>query len=68
MNKQEPIESCPGVYGTHQQTVILVDRKGKVTYVERTLYDENIQPKPKDQRERRFEFEIEDFNATSMSR
>lgn len=35
-----PIES-PRVYGTQKQTVILVDRSGKLKYVERTLYDGN---------------------------
>ncbi|KAF8466458.1 DUF833 domain-containing protein [Kalaharituber pfeilii] len=36
-----PFDS-PRVYGTQKQTVILVDRNGRVKYVERTLYDEQV--------------------------
>ncbi|KAK5131101.1 hypothetical protein LTR08_001319 [Meristemomyces frigidus] len=45
-----------GVYGTHQQTVILVNVEGHVTFVERTLYDTRGRA---DQRDRKFDFQIE---------
>jgi uncharacterized protein with NRDE domain len=45
-----------GGYGTQKQTVVLVDRSGKVTFVERTLYDENAQPT---ESEEKFEYQIE---------
>ncbi|KAI5799730.1 NRDE protein-domain-containing protein [Pyronema domesticum] len=34
----------PRLYGTAQQTVVLLDKRGYVTYVERTLYDSNAKP------------------------
>lgn len=51
-----------GAYGTTKQTVILVDNQGLVTFVERTLYDDSGVPLPDDERDRRFEFEIEGWN------
>ncbi|KXL51164.1 hypothetical protein M433DRAFT_1874 [Acidomyces richmondensis BFW] len=47
-----------GLYGTQQQTVILVDREGKVVYVERTLHDAKGEQMQKDMNERRYEFQI----------
>ncbi|PPJ55873.1 hypothetical protein CBER1_03764 [Cercospora berteroae] len=46
-------------YGTSKQTVILVNKQGKVTYVERTLYDQHGTPIPEGERVVRFEFDIE---------
>ena len=48
-----------GAYGTHQQTVILVDIEGRVTFVERTLYDTHGQPAVGEEHEKKFEFQIE---------
>lgn len=48
-----------GVYGTQKQTVILVDRNGKVTYVERTLFDLDGKAVEKGQGDGKFEFAIE---------
>jgi len=50
------IRAGPGGYGTQKQTVVLVDRSGKVTFVERTLFDENARDA---ESERKFEFQIE---------
>ncbi|CAD0095716.1 unnamed protein product, partial [Aureobasidium vineae] len=49
-----------GVYGTQKQTVVLVDHDGKVTYVEKTLYDEGGHPTDNDVQ--KYEFEIEGWN------
>lgn len=38
-------------YGTQKQTVILVDKDGRVKYVERTLYDEDAKPVEKEERD-----------------
>jgi len=50
-----------GAYGTQKQTIVLVDRKGQVTYIEKTLYDEEGRKLDGgcDTGMRMFEFEIE---------
>ncbi|KAF2431192.1 DUF833-domain-containing protein [Tothia fuscella] len=48
-----------GVYGTQKQTVVLVDRQGKVTYLERTLFDNDGKPLARGKGDRKFEFDIE---------
>ena len=50
-----------GVYGTQKQTVVLVDTRGKVTFVERTLHDGEGQTDPYASRDRRYEFTIEEW-------
>ena len=50
------VQGGAGGYGTQKQTVVLVDRSGKVTFVERTLYDENALAT---ESERKFEYQIE---------
>ncbi|EME88656.1 uncharacterized protein MYCFIDRAFT_35667 [Pseudocercospora fijiensis CIRAD86] len=50
-------------YGTSKQTVILVDAKGKVTFVERTLFDQEGRVVGEDERDLRFEFEIEGWDG-----
>lgn len=54
-----PGAGTSGVYGTQKQTVVLVDHQGKVTFVERTLYDEEARPIPTQHHDRIFEFQIE---------
>lgn len=53
----------PEAYGTGTQTVILVDTVGRVTFVERTLYDATGRRLPAEESERRFEFQIEGWDA-----
>jgi uncharacterized protein with NRDE domain len=48
-----------GVYGTQKQSVILVDKEGRVTFFERTLYDQLGKPIAKGEGDRQFEFDIE---------
>jgi uncharacterized protein with NRDE domain len=47
-------------YGTQKQTVILVDRNGTATYVEKTLYDDHGRPTQNDVQQ--YEFKIEGWN------
>jgi uncharacterized protein with NRDE domain len=53
------IDPTSGVYGTQKQSVILVNRDGKVTFVERTLFDDAGSAVPLEKRERRYDFDIE---------
>ncbi|KZV84224.1 DUF833-domain-containing protein [Exidia glandulosa HHB12029] len=48
-----------GVYGTQRQTVLLVDKHGHVTYVERRLYDEKGRDVPRGRGDETVEFDIE---------
>ncbi|KAL8674123.1 MAG: hypothetical protein Q9168_001460 [Polycauliona sp. 1 TL-2023] len=48
-----------GLYGTQKQTVVLIDHQGHVTFVERTLYDEEASHLDGVERDRWFEFDIE---------
>ncbi|KAA6412910.1 MAG: hypothetical protein FRX48_03903 [Lasallia pustulata] len=54
-----PAAGISGIYGTQKQTVVLVDHKDNVTFIERTLYDEEARPIPTEHRDRIFEFHIE---------
>lgn len=49
-------------YGTQKQTVILVNKAGKVKFVERTLYDGNGMPVKKGDGQREFEYGIEGWS------
>ncbi|CAF9919100.1 MAG: hypothetical protein HETSPECPRED_003946 [Heterodermia speciosa] len=48
-----------GLYGTQKQTVVLVDHQGRVTFVERSLYDTDARPVNETERDKWFEFSIE---------
>ncbi|PBP27321.1 hypothetical protein BUE80_DR001596 [Diplocarpon rosae] len=48
-----------GVYGTQRQTIILVDWDGKVTFMERSLWDPDGHPIDRGDGDMKFEFNIE---------
>ena len=53
------INPTGGVYGTQKQSVLLVDWKGKVTFFERTLFDQMGAPINVGEADRTYEFDIE---------
>ncbi|KAF2453262.1 NRDE protein-domain-containing protein [Lineolata rhizophorae] len=53
------LNATSGIYGTQKQSVILIDKQGKLTFVERTLIDESGNAVPKKESERKFAFNIE---------
>jgi len=58
----------PRLYGTAQQTVILVDNNGRLKYVERTLYDSAAQPLDAKDQDVMVEFQIEGWPAAAQGR
>lgn len=48
-----------GRYGTGKQSIVLVDREGKVFYLERTLFDQDAKPIAEGEGDRVFEFRVE---------
>ncbi|KKK25236.1 hypothetical protein ARAM_003176 [Aspergillus rambellii] len=48
-----------GLYGTQKQTVVLIGHDGRVRYIERTLYCDDGRPVPEDERDRSFEFHVD---------
>ncbi|KFY75612.1 hypothetical protein V499_04414 [Pseudogymnoascus sp. VKM F-103] len=52
-----------GLYGTQRQTIMLVDWEGKVTFIERSLWDEFGKPIPRGEGDMKFEFQIEGWDA-----
>ena len=56
----------PRFYGTREQTVILIDRDtGRVSYTERTLWDDAVEPLSKEDGETKIEFHIEGWEIAS---
>jgi uncharacterized protein with NRDE domain len=55
----KPDRSMSGGYGTQKQTVVLVDWDGNVTFVERSLFDEEGRPIARGQGDVSFTFKIE---------
>ena len=63
---QETVESTyelDATYGTQKQNVVLVDRRGRVTFVERTLYDATGKETVAPDRDRTFQFDIEGWET-----
>ena len=58
-NPAETMIGSDGLYGTQKQTVVLVSRQGRVTLVERTLYDASGKMLVTPDRDRTFCFDIE---------
>jgi uncharacterized protein with NRDE domain len=52
-------------YGTSKQTVILVNKEGRVLFVERTLYDHDGSPVSAKERELKYDFAIEGWTEDS---
>jgi uncharacterized protein with NRDE domain len=59
--KHRAVSATAGCYGTQKQIVILVDREGKMFYLERTLYDRDAVPIAIGKGDRSFEFQIEEW-------
>ncbi|KAF2191456.1 DUF833-domain-containing protein [Zopfia rhizophila CBS 207.26] len=57
--KHRATDTTTGCYGTQKQIVVLVDKEGKVAYIERSLFDGNADPVEKGKGDRVFEFQIE---------
>ena len=65
-NAAKAVETKPdsdSIYGTQKQTVVLVGRQGRVTFVERTLYDASGRATAAPDRDRAFQFDIEGWKA-----
>jgi uncharacterized protein with NRDE domain len=56
----------PEAYGTTKQSVVLVNAEGKVTFVERTLWDKDGRAVDKTEQERRYEFDIEGWDQGAL--
>ncbi|MCJ1277664.1 hypothetical protein MMC21_005478 [Puttea exsequens] len=56
---EKPGDGMSGLYGTQKQTIVLVDHKSKVTFVERTLYDSRGRQAPLNERDVMVGFNIE---------
>lgn len=50
-----------GLYGTQKQTIIMVDWYGKVTYFERTLFDNKVQPVETPDGDRLYDFQVQNW-------
>ncbi|KAF2144965.1 uncharacterized protein K452DRAFT_305917 [Aplosporella prunicola CBS 121167] len=59
----QSVDATSGVYGTQKQTLILVDKEGKTTFIERSLFDEFGQPVEKGSGDRRFDFTIQGWSS-----
>jgi len=58
----ESVKVDARMYGTQRQTVILVDKQGKVTYIERALYDGQGRPALEQNRDTNVEFDIQGWS------
>ena len=60
----ETSHDVDGMYGTQKQTIVLVDHQGRVSFIERTLYDTDGRATAAPDRDRAFQFDIESWKAT----
>jgi len=63
MPKGEQWRENPRLYGTQKQTLILVDRDGRLKFVERTLYDGQAKPVVGAERDVSCEFQIDGWSS-----
>ena len=59
----ETNDDVSDMYGTQKQTVVLVDHQGRVTFIERTLYDGSGKATAAPDRDRAFHFDIEGWKS-----
>lgn len=52
-----------GTYGTQRQTIMLVDWNGKVSFIERSLWDEEGKPIARGEGDMKFEFHVEGWDG-----
>jgi len=57
--KHKATHETDGCYGTQKSIVIMVNREGKVFYLERTFFDRDAKPIEKGKGDRAFEYQIE---------
>ncbi|KAF2268019.1 DUF833-domain-containing protein [Lojkania enalia] len=57
--KHRAASATAGCYGTEKQIIILVDKEGKMLFIERTLFNSDAQPVEKGKGDKVFEFNIE---------
>jgi uncharacterized protein with NRDE domain len=57
--KHKAVDATSGCYGTQKNIVILVNKQGKLFYLERTLFDADAKPIEKGKGDRIFEFDID---------
>ncbi len=62
LRKENSEDHQSGVYGTQKQTVVLVDHRGRITFVERTLHDATGRSMTPEDRDRLFEFDVEGWS------
>lgn len=58
-----PPNETSSLYGTQKQTIILVNHRGQVTLVERSLFDNQSKPVPIEERDRKFSFDLPSWNV-----
>jgi uncharacterized protein with NRDE domain len=57
--KEKALDATSGCYGTQKNVVVLCDRNGRVTYVERTLFDGDAKAVEQPDGDRCFEYVVE---------
>ncbi len=68
IKREERGEHQSGMYGTQKQTVVLVNHQGRVTFVERSLYDATGRATTTEECDRTFEFDVEGWTEREARR